>query len=198
LKEIYLNKYSSSDLWNIRITEIGLDSDEKYRNQAEWIWNDIDYNVSENSPDQGKNQLNLLLKARQDARRIESKYLKAKVTVNGFKLSVDMPVTEEQMSKGLSIKDKLKENEAMLFVFEEPSRQPFWMKDMKFPIDIAWLDSNGKTVHIEENLAPCMSIINCPLYAPNTSSQYALETTAGFTRRHGLNLGTKILIELIR
>ena len=53
---------------------------------------------------QGKNQLNLLLKATQDARRINSKYLKAKVTVNGFKLSADMPVTEEQMS--------------MVFVFE--------------------------------------------------------------------------------
>ena len=85
------------------------------------------------------------------------------------------------MSKGLSVKNQLKENEGMLFVFEEPARYSFWMKDMKFPIGIMWLDSNGKIVHIEENLEPCPLVFVCPSYAPNADSQYVLETVAGFT-----------------
>jgi len=43
-KEILPNKYSSSsDFWNIRITEIMLDSEEKYQEDAEWLWNEFNY-----------------------------------------------------------------------------------------------------------------------------------------------------------
>ena len=43
-KEILPNKYSSSsDFWNIRITETVLDSEEKYQEEAEWIWNEFNY-----------------------------------------------------------------------------------------------------------------------------------------------------------
>jgi hypothetical protein len=43
-KEIYPNKYSSSsDFWNIRITETVLDSEEKYQEEAEWIWNEFNF-----------------------------------------------------------------------------------------------------------------------------------------------------------
>ena len=43
-KEIYPNKYaSSSDFWNIRITETVLDSEEKYQKEAEWLWNEFSF-----------------------------------------------------------------------------------------------------------------------------------------------------------
>jgi len=44
-KGIYPNKYSasSSDFWNIHITEAILDSEEKYQEEAEWIWNKFNY-----------------------------------------------------------------------------------------------------------------------------------------------------------
>ena len=43
-KDLYPNKYSSSsDFWNIRITEVRLDSEEKYQEEAEWIWNEFNY-----------------------------------------------------------------------------------------------------------------------------------------------------------
>jgi uncharacterized protein len=137
-----------------------------------------------------------LVKALQDGLQNGSEYLRAKVSIEGYELSAEIPVTGELMSKGLSVKNQLRENESMLFVFEEPLRHTFWMKDMKFPIDIIWLDSNGKIVHIEENLMPCPLVLICPSYAPNTDSQYVLETIAGFAQRHNISLGTKI--ELLR
>ena len=71
------------------------------------------------------NNNNPILKAIQEATSTDNKYLKAKVTVKGFELNADIPVTSELMSKGLSVKNQLKENEAMLFVFEEPARYSF-------------------------------------------------------------------------
>jgi len=90
----------------------------------------------------------------------------------------------------------MKENEGMLFVYEGASRQGFWMKDMKFPIDIIWINGTGSVVHIEENLRPCLSSPICPSYGPNKEAQYVWETLAGFSRRHQLEIGTDVDIEL--
>jgi uncharacterized protein len=127
------------------------------------------------------------------------RYLQARVIVNSFELTADLAITDDQKAEGLAVKDHLKENEGMLFVSEQPSRQSFWMKDMKFPIDIIWLDSNGTVVHIEHNLQPCVSILNpaasirnCPIYTPDNDSQYVLETVAGFSQKHNVKIGTNI------
>ena len=132
------------------------------------------------------------------------RYSQIRVIVNGFELTADLAITDDEKTKGLAIKDDLKENESMLFVDEEPSRQSFWMKDMKFPIDIIWLDSNGTVVHIEHNLQPCISILNtgsstlnCPIYTPDKDSLYVLETIAGFSQKHNVKIGTNIDFYLV-
>jgi uncharacterized membrane protein (UPF0127 family) len=144
------------------------------------------------------NNTNVIMKAIEEALSTDTEYLKAKVTVKGFELNADVPVTNELTAKGLAVKNQLKENEAMLFVFEDPAKYPFWMKDMKFPIDIIWLDSNGKVTHIEQNLRPCVSDFICPNYTPEIDSQYVLETVTGFTQRHNISLGNNIELELVR
>jgi uncharacterized membrane protein (UPF0127 family) len=138
-----------------------------------------------------------LVGAVQEASQNGTNYLKAKITIEGLVLSAEIPATGELMDKGLAIKNELKENESMLFVFDEPSKHSFWMKDMIFPIDIIWLDSNGKVVHIEENLEPCPLVLVCPSYIPNADSQYVLETVSGFSQKHNIHLGTNVKVELM-
>jgi uncharacterized protein len=128
----------------------------------------------------------------------KDRYLKSYITINGFELTADLALTNEQKEKGLSVKDKLKESEAMLFIFEESAQHSFWMKDVKFPIDIIWLDSDGKVGHIEQNLQPCVSVLICISYSPDIDSQYVLETVAGFTQRRNISVGTDIDFELVR
>ena len=139
-----------------------------------------------------------LVRAVQEAAQYGIDYLKAKVSIDGLQLSADIPTTRELMAKGLAVKNELREDESMLFVFEESSRDSFWMKDMRFPIDIMWVDSNGRIVHIEENLEPCPLVLVCHSYAPTMDSQYVLETVSGFAQRHNIDLGTEGKIDLIR
>ena len=112
---------------------------------------------------------------------------------------VYLALTNDQQVKGLSIKDHLKENEGMLFVYERPTRQGFWMKDMKFPIDIIWLDNNGTVVHIKHSAQPCIVgfAFICPTYIPDKDSRYVLETVAGFSKSHGIKVGTNVDFQLI-
>ena len=60
----------------------------------------------------------------------------------------------------------------MLFVLNPSSRRGFWMKGMKFPIDVIWLNENKEIVHIKKSLEPCVS--NCPVYYPDRESRYTL------------------------
>ena len=106
-------------------------------------------------------------------------------------LVADVAMTSEQRSKGLSVKDTLAENESMLFYFPKANPYGFWMKDMNFPIDIIWLDTNRSVLHIEHSLEPCDSDA-CPIYKPEVQTQYVLETVAGFAQKNNVTEDTVV------
>jgi hypothetical protein len=121
---------------------------------------------------------------------------KVKITINNVILQADVALSSEEQTKGLSIKDSLNSNEGMIFPYESPRTLSFWMKDMKFPIDILWLDADKKVVHIEEGLQPCSPLLPCPSYAPDVQAQYVLETVAGFSSANGITTGTPVKFNL--
>ena len=111
--------------------------------------------------------------------KVTQKYLQTKVTVNNFDLTVYLAMNNEQIIKGLVIKNQLKENEGMLFVYQRPAKYRFSMRGMKFPIDIIWLDNARKVIHIEHSLDPCPLDIDCPKFIPSAAALYVLKTIAG-------------------
>lgn len=99
--------------------------------------------------------------------------------------------TPEEKALGLSGRETLGGNEGMLFVFEKPSIYSFWMKDMRFPIDIIWLDEYFRVVDISANADPS----SFPrLFAPSAPAQYALEVPNGFAKQH-INIGEYVNIK---
>jgi uncharacterized protein len=121
-----------------------------------------------------------------------SGYRQINITLNGIELVADVAETNEQRTKGLSVKDALAEKEAMLFVFDTAQEHSFWMKDMKFPIDIIWLDSDKIVVHVEHNLQPCSFDGFCQTYKADKNALYVLETVAGFAKNHNIVEGTSV------
>ena len=123
-------------------------------------------------------------------------YDKKTVLINGFKVLLAIASTDELRIKGLSGSEKLNENEGMLFLFDKPSKQGFWMNEMKYPIDIIWLNANNSVVHVEKSLDPCKIFLACPVYSPQSDSLYVLELSAGFADRHSIKNGTNIDLNL--
>jgi len=104
-------------------------------------------------------------------------------------LDVWLARSPKELSQGLSIVDELKEDQGMLFVFSYLDEHAFWMKDMKFPIDIIWLDSEKKIVSIKANADPKNFPEN---YQPTSPALYVLEVTNGFTKKHSLKEGDQL------
>ncbi len=102
------------------------------------------------------------------------------------KIKLRIARDRDELVKGLSGTDNLPHDEAMLFVFNKPDVYSFWMKDMKYPLDIVWLDSTFKVVHIESNVAPESYPL---LYTPSAQAQYVLEFNAGTIRGTNVDIG---------
>jgi uncharacterized membrane protein (UPF0127 family) len=108
------------------------------------------------------------------------------LSVKGEVFCVYVANTEGTRTRGLSVFDELKSDEGMLFVFEKSGGYGFWMKDMKFAIDIVWIDSKKRVVHIENNVLP----ESYPqVFYPQSESLYVLEFISGTVGRINLQKG---------
>ena len=113
-------------------------------------------------------------------------YKKTSTSINGYNVTIAIASTDEQRIRGLSGSEKLNENQGMLFLFDKPSKQGFWMNKMNYPIDIVWLDTNNKVVHIEKQLEPCKLFLACPVYNPQVDALYVIELRSGFADSHSI------------
>lgn len=98
------------------------------------------------------------------------------VKINGQSVSVEVVDTPAERERGLSGRESLGRNRGMLFVFSDSSQYCLWMKDMKFPIDMVWLDDKKQVVHIEENAQPDSYPES---FCPDKDTRYVIELNAG-------------------
>jgi uncharacterized protein len=120
-----------------------------------------------------------------------SLYKTADVQIGAERVRAMVSDTEELRAKGLSGQDGLNAAEGMLFVFEREGYWGFWMKDMKFSIDIAWIGSDMRIVHIEKRVAP----ETFPkVFSPTKRALYVVELQAGALDRIGASIGDKISV----
>ncbi|MDD5152874.1 MAG: DUF192 domain-containing protein [Candidatus Pacebacteria bacterium] len=119
---------------------------------------------------------------------------KAKVLhgiLGGENLYLEIADTSILHEKGLSLHKPLAPNEGMIFIFSSDGKYGFWMKDMLFPIDILWLDSEYRIVYVKEDVAPS----SYPeVFMPTTQARFVLELPAGFFKKHELHLGDTLKI----
>lgn len=118
-----------------------------------------------------------------------------KVSVNNKAFNVSVARTDEDRQIGLSKKNKLDENQGMFFIFDVPNYYSFWMKEMKFPIDIIYINGNKVITVIENAKPPSSSSSDLTLYKPDEKSDKVLEINAGLSKKYNIKKGTIIKTE---
>ncbi len=89
---------------------------------------------------------------------------------------VEVADTDAKRVQGLSGRPRLAPDAGMLFLLPEPGFYGFWMKDMAFPIDLAWITPQ-KRVAAVETLAPCPPD-TCSVHFPTEPVSWVLEVLA--------------------
>jgi uncharacterized protein len=116
----------------------------------------------------------------------------SQVRINNQAFSVKLADSEKERQIGLSETKNLKDNEGMLFVFEEPGNYPFWMKNMKFPIDIIFINGDRVTTVIKNAQVPTTEDLE--IYEPEEPSDKVLELKSGMADKYNIKTGDRIEI----
>ena len=108
----------------------------------------------------------------------------------GREVEVRVEVADDpaEQERGLMYRTALAENRGMLFVFPREQRLSFWMKNTLIPLSIAYMDSEGRIVDIQD-MKPLDD--KPPHYVSAEPSKYALEVNQGFFEEHGVKVGDR-------
>jgi len=114
-----------------------------------------------------------------------------RLTVKGVPVLAEVVRTPEKLYLGLSFRPGLAAGRGMLFLLPRKEVQEFCMRDMRFAIDILWID-DGKVVGLHRRLSPS----DPGGFQSPAPVHLVLEVPGGFADRHGIKEGDPVRLEL--
>jgi uncharacterized protein len=122
------------------------------------------------------------------------------VIVRGQRIAAERAIGFAQKARGLSGRDRLDWDSGMLFEYPSPGFYAFWMKDMRFDLDLVWI-RGGRIVDIHHRVpAPPGPVPegDLPVYRPREMADTILEVPAGYAAAHGWSPGDRVQVEPTR
>jgi uncharacterized protein len=101
---------------------------------------------------------------------------------------VEVALTPEEHARGLMYRTQLATDAGMVFVFDQPQIQRFWMKNTLIPLDMIFIGADNRIVGVVESAAPQTEDERL-VHAP---SQYVLEIGGGLSARLGIHAGQPV------
>ncbi len=117
-------------------------------------------------------------------------YKNRAITIADTQLHVYVADTDQKKARGLAAFDSIEDDQGMIFEFEDMGIQTFWMKDMKFAIDIIWVRDN-KIIAIDKNIQSEQSKSDDEIirYKSSEDVDTVIETNAGWCDKHNIIIG---------
>jgi uncharacterized membrane protein (UPF0127 family) len=102
-------------------------------------------------------------------------------------IDAQVAATMDQRMTGLMHRQEMPQNEGMLFVFESPSQQCFWMKNTLLPLSVAFVEDDGTIANIDEMLPQTLDS-----HCSSKPVRFVLEMNKGWFAKRGIKPGTKL------
>ncbi|MDP4001101.1 MAG: DUF192 domain-containing protein [bacterium] len=112
-------------------------------------------------------------------------------------VNIEIADTIDKQRLGLGGREVLRENEGMLFVYDQALPRRFWMKGMLIPIDMIWMNDN-QVVDISASVQPQPGAADHELefYSPSSEADKVLEVTSGWAERNDIKIGDEVKFNL--
>lgn len=107
-------------------------------------------------------------------------------------IEIEVADNPSRIALGLMYREKLGENQGMLFIFPDNEPRAFWMRNTILPLDMIFADSNGIIVTIQEHTIP----LSQESYISEIPAKYVVEVNAGYVNAHDIKAGDKIVWKL--
>jgi hypothetical protein len=112
---------------------------------------------------------------------------RAKLSAGMHQIDAQLALTPEQRQIGLMFRKDMPQTEGMLFVFEQPAQQCFWMKNTLLPLTAAFVADDGIIVNLAD-MKPQTTDSHCS----EKPVRYVLEMNAGWFAKKGIKAGSRL------
>ncbi len=107
-------------------------------------------------------------------------------------VQVEIADTDATREYGLMNRTSMPLDHGMLFIFDYQTPVSFWMKDTLLPLDMVFLDSNGRIGDIYKNATP----LSEDVYTAKSPSKYVIELNGGYCDMYGIKIGDNVSIHI--
>lgn len=122
-------------------------------------------------------------------------FVKKQIQLANKTLVVEIAETNEQHQRGLMFRDKLSNDEGMLFIFKDEEPRFFWMKNTLIDLSIGYFDKNGSLIDIQEmKSGKGIPDAALPSYPSSKPAKYALEMRKGWFAENRIKIGSKLKV----
>lgn len=113
------------------------------------------------------------------------------VLPSGAIYAVELARTPEEQAQGLMFRESLPARRGMIFLFSDAAPHQFWMKNTMIPLDMIWMDTDGRVLFISADTPPCKAD-PCPSYGPETPAASVLEVAGGNAAKEKVTVGSSL------
>jgi len=106
-------------------------------------------------------------------------------------INAELASTPQQREIGLMFRTAMPANDGMLFAFEQPGQQCFWMRNTLIPLSIAFIRGDGRILEIQD-----MQPQTTDFHKPAERYRSALEVNQGYFTRNGIKAGDRAELPL--
>jgi uncharacterized protein len=110
---------------------------------------------------------------------------------SGKKVVAETLLRDIDQMRGMMFRDSLAKDRGMLFVHPAEANYPYWMYQVRIPLDIIWMNHERRIVEISPSTPPCpsKSARECPTFGGHEKARYVLELAGGGAALYGLRVG---------
>ena len=116
------------------------------------------------------------------------------IQIGGQTLQLELAKTPKTRETGLMYRDSLPRGEGMIFVFENPQPQRFWMKNTRIPLDIGYFSADGRLKEVYRGRP--FDLSGMPSLTKDL--QFVVELYEGEFKRIGIALGSRLNLESVK
>ena len=109
------------------------------------------------------------------------------ISAGMHRIDAQIAGTPEQRQVGLMFRKDMPQHEGMIFIFDQPGKQCFWMKNTLIPLSTAFIADDGTIVNIED-MKPLVLDGHCSAQPV----RYVLEMNKGWFAKKGIKAGSKL------
>jgi uncharacterized protein len=129
----------------------------------------------------------LSLAAIASAQEAPQKLAQVRLTAGIHNINAELASTPPQREIGLMFRSVMPANDGMLFVFEQPAQQCFWMKNTLIPLSVAFIGDDGSVVNIDD-MKPQTLDSHCSA----KPVRFVLEMNEGWFAKRGIEAGSRL------